>query len=77
MSKDYDKPHARPSGLVATIKLLAASGIVLVAGLAVLVVLDVIPGQVFGELAEKALLVTSIVMLASVAIALLIRSRNK
>jgi hypothetical protein len=76
MSKGYDKPHARPSGLVATIKLLAASGIVLVAGLAVLVVLDVIPGQVFGELAEKALLVTSIVMLASAAIALLMRGKK-
>jgi hypothetical protein len=76
MSKDYDKPHARPSGLVGTIKLLAASGIVLVAGLAVLMVLDVIPGQVFGELAEKALLVTSIVMLASAAIALLIRRKK-
>ena len=76
MSKDYDTPNARPSGLVGTIKLLAASGIILVAGLAVLVVLDVIPGQVFGELAEKALLVTSIVMLASAAIALLMRGKK-
>jgi len=77
MSNDYDKPQDRASGLVGTIKLLIASGIVLVASLALLVVLEVIPRQVFGELAEKALLVTSIVMLASVAIALLMRGRNK
>ena len=77
MSNDYDKPQTRPSGLAGTIKLLAASVIVLVAGLALLVVLDIIPGEVFGELAEKALLVASIVMLASVAIALLMRSKNK
>ena len=77
MRNDYDKPQERTSGLVGTIKLLLASGIVLVAGLALLVVLEVIPAEVFGVLARKALLVTSIVMLASVAIALLVRSRNK
>jgi len=77
MRNDYDRPQERTSGLVGTIKLLLASGIVLVAGLALLVVLEVIPGEVFGELAQKALLVTSIIMLASVAIALLIRNRNK
>ena len=76
MCNDYDKPQARASGLVGVIKLLAASVIVLVAGLALLVVLDVIPGEMFGELAEKALLVASIVMLASAAIALLMRSKK-
>ena len=76
MSNDYDKPQALASGLVGVIKLLAASVIVLVAGLALLVVLDVIPGEMFGELAEKALLVASIVMLASAAIALLMRSKK-
>ena len=76
MSNDYDNPEERASGLVGTIKLLAVSVIVLVAGLALLVVLDVLPGEVFGELAEKALLVASIVMLASVAIALLMRSKK-
>ena len=76
MSNDYDNPQARSSGLVGVIKLLAASVIVLVAGLALLVVLDVIPGSVFGEFAKKALLVASIVILASAAIALLMRGRK-
>ena len=77
MSNDYDKPQVRTSGLVGVIKLLAASVIVLVAGLALLVVLDVIPGEIFGELTKKAVLVASIVMLASAAIALLMRSKDK
>jgi hypothetical protein len=76
MSLDYDKSHTRASGLVGVIKLLAASVIVLVAALALLVVLEVIPGEVFGEFARKALLVASIVMLASAAIALLMRSKK-
>ena len=76
MSNDYDNPQTRSSGLVGAIKLLAASVIVLVAGLALLVVLDVIPGSVFGEFAKKALLVASIVILASAAIALLMRSKK-
>jgi len=76
MSNDYDNPQARSSGLVGVIKLLAASVIVLVASLALLVVIDVIPGSVFGEFAKKALLVASIVILASAAIALLMRGRK-
>ena len=76
MNNDYDNPQTRASGLVGVIKLLAASVIVLVAGLALLVVLEVIPGEVFSELTQKALLIASIVMLASVAIGLLMRSKR-
>ena len=77
MNNDYDNPQTRASGLFGTIKLLAVSIIVVVAGLALLVVLEVIPGEVFSELTQKALLIASIVMLASVAIGLLIRGKNK
>ena len=76
MNNDYDNPQTRASGLVGVIKLLAVSVIVLVAGLALLVVLEVIPGEVFSELTQKALLIASIVMLASVAVGLLMRSKK-
>ena len=72
-----DKPDTGPtgtSGLAGVIRLVTATVIVMVAGLAVLVVLDVIPGDVFGELAKKGVLIASIIVLASAAIALLVRS---
>jgi hypothetical protein len=74
MTDNSDKEQPGSSGLIGVIKLIAATLIVLVAGLALLVVLEVIPGDVFGVFAKKALLVASIVVLASTAVALLMRS---
>jgi len=61
------------SGLAGVVKLISATIIFLVAGLAMLVILDVIPVDVFGVFAKKAVLIGSIILLASAAIALLMR----
>lgn len=73
MTDHSDDSHTGTSGLVGTVKLIAATVIILVAILAVLMILDVIPGDVFGVFAKKALLIASILILASTAIALLLR----
>ncbi|MGB5306171.1 MAG: hypothetical protein WBO06_09870 [Gammaproteobacteria bacterium] len=74
MTDNSNDPHTGSSGLFGVAKLIAATVIVLIAGLAVLVLFDVIPGDVFGTFAKKALLTASILLLASAAIALLMRS---
>ncbi len=73
MTEEPDSAPNGTSGLAGVVKLVTASVILLVAGLAVLVVLDIIPGDVFGDFAKKAVLIASIFVLASAAIALLIR----
>lgn len=74
MTDNSDDLHTGSSGLIGTVKLITATVIFLVATLAVLMILDVIPGDVFGAFAKKALLIASIVILASAAIALLMRT---
>ena len=74
MTEYPDTPENGPSGLVGTVKLITVTLVVLVALLALLMILDVIPGDVFGVFAKKALLIASVLILASVAIALLIRT---
>jgi hypothetical protein len=73
MTDEPDTPQTGTSGLAGVVKLITATVIFMVAGLAVLVVLDIIPGEVFGEFAKKGVLVASIIVLASAAIALLMR----
>lgn len=74
MTEDHDDTRPGASGLFGVTRFIAAIAIFLLAGLAVLVVLDVIPAEVFGEFATRVLLVAIIVGLASAAIALLSRS---
>ena len=76
MTDEPDDLQTGASGLLGVVKLITATLIFLVAGLAVLVILDVIPGDVFGVFAKKALLIGSVIVLASTAIALLIRYRK-
>jgi hypothetical protein len=72
---NQDEELARtPSGLTGTLKLLGIVALVLLAGLAILLVLDVIPREAFEDLAVKIALVTGIVGAATCAIGLLIRS---
>lgn len=73
MTDEPDTPQTGTSGLAGVVKLVTVSVISLVAGLAILMVLDIIPGDVFGEFAKKGVLIASIIVLASAAIALLIR----
>jgi hypothetical protein len=73
MTDKSDSGQSGTSGLAGVVRLVTATVIVMVAGLAVLMVLDIIPGDVFGELAKKGVLIASIVVLASAAIALLVR----
>lgn len=77
MTNEPGTPQRAASGLAGVFRLLVATLILLVAGLAVLVVLDVIPGDVFGELARKGVLIASIVVLASASIALLVRGGRR
>jgi hypothetical protein len=73
MTDEPGSPQTGTSGLAGVVKLVTATLIFMVAGLAVLVVLDIIPGDVFSDFAKKAVLIASIIVLASAAIALLVR----
>lgn len=73
MTDNHDDLQTGASGLAGVARLITATVILLIAGLAMLVILDVIPGDVFGTFAKKALLIASVFFLASAAIALLMR----
>ena len=77
MTDEPDTPQTRLSGLAGVIRLITATVVFIVGGLAVLMVLDIIPGEMFGEFAKKGVLIASIVVLASTAIALLMRSGKR
>ena len=67
--------NARPlSGLL---RIVAATAIVLIAGMAMLMVFDVIPQSTFSDLARKILLVGCVVGLAGVALAFLGSGQNR
>ena len=72
MKDQEDRPAGSPA-LAGSAKLIAGIAILLVAALAILVVLDAISLEMFGEFARKVLLTASIVVLASIAIGLLSR----
>jgi hypothetical protein len=74
MTEQPDMPPARHSALPGMTRLVAAIAILLIAGLAVLVVLDAISLALFGEFTKQILLTASIVILAGIAIALLSRT---
>ena len=57
-------------------KLLAAIGVVIVAGLALLLVLDVISFADFGENVKKVVLVSAILALAAAALGFIMNSRK-
>ena len=72
MNTREDNP-ARSPALAGSAKLIAGIAILLVACMAILVVLDAISLEMFGEFSKKILLTASIVILASIAIGLLAR----
>ena len=59
-----------------TMKLLAAIGVVIVAGLALLVVFDVISFADFGENVKKLVLISAILALAAGALAFIMGSKK-
>lgn len=73
--REKEDTRRNPSALMGTLKLIAMIALALVAGLAILLVLDVIPRDAFSELSVKIALVTGIVSAVSCAIALLMRAR--
>ena len=73
MKEQRDTTSARHSALPGMARLVVAIAILLIAGMAVLVVLDAISLALFGEFTKQILLTASIVILASIAIGLLSR----
>mgnify|MGYP001555242311 CR=1 FL=1 len=73
MNPEADKPAKGPV-LTGAARLVTGIAILLIAAMAILVVLDVIPLTMFGEFTGKVLLTASIVLLASIAIGLLSRT---
>jgi len=69
--------HNRPSRLTGVLRLVGALALVLLALLALLVVFDILPRDVLGELATKILLAACILGLASAGIAFLTHSRRR
>ena len=68
-SRDPVQPtNTEPSGLPSVLRLMAALAIALLAGLAALVVLDVVPRELLRQWSVKVILLTGIAALASVAI---------
>ena len=63
------------TGLTGTVRLMLALMIAMVAGLALLIVVDIVPLTQFGAIAGKVVLLTCIVGLASIAIGLITRTR--
>ncbi|MGH7629522.1 MAG: hypothetical protein ACREOF_09025 [Gemmatimonadales bacterium] len=61
-------PESEPSGLPSLLRLMAALAIALLAGLAALVVLDVVPREMLTQWSVKVILLTGIAALAIVAI---------
>ncbi|MFO1320544.1 MAG: hypothetical protein U1F52_13085 [Burkholderiales bacterium] len=66
---------ARPSGLAGSLRMLAALAVMLLGGVAILLVLDVIPREVFGEIVSKAVASVAILAVVAGAVAFLVRSR--
>jgi hypothetical protein len=62
------RPAPGPTGLPGLLRLMAALAIALLAGLAALVVLDVVPRELLKQWSVKVILLTGIAALASMAI---------
>jgi hypothetical protein len=70
-----DEPgHA--SGLAGVLKFIGILGVLLLAALGTLFVLDVIPREMLADAAVKSVVVLGIVAMASLAIGLLMRGRS-
>lgn len=68
-SRDPVRPtNPEPSGLPSLLRLMAALAIALLAGLAALVVLDVVPRELLRQWSVKVILLTGIAALASMGI---------
>jgi hypothetical protein len=76
MTRQDREQAAGGPGLTGPARFVAGIAILLIAALGILVVLDAISLAMFGQYATKILLVACIVVLASVAIGLLSRSRR-
>lgn len=74
MTTERDDNGGR-SGLMGALRLLAVLAVLLLGGLAVLMVLDVIPRDTFSEIASKAIASIAIFAAVSGAVALLVRSK--
>lgn len=71
MTPDTSPSEANPGGLSGLIRGVLTLSILALAGIAVLVVLDILPRDVFGDLSMKVLAVGGIAMVSGVALALL------
>jgi hypothetical protein len=67
-TRDPVPPPTESGGLPSLLRLVAALAIALLAGLAALVVLDVLPREILAQWSVKVILLTGIAALASVAI---------
>ena len=64
------------SGISGTLRIAASIAILLIAGLAVLMVFDIVPKETFTELTKKTALTAAIVGLAAVALGLVGRLKR-
>lgn len=71
-----DNPATSP-GLAGIMKGVASLAVILISGLAILLVLDLIPREAFSEYLVKSLLVIGIVGLGLIAIVSIARSGNR
>lgn len=76
MSADFNQPPESGWGLAATLKIIAALVIMIIAGAGILLVLDMLTLEGFKSLAIKTALVGGVMALASVLLGLLSRSRE-
>jgi hypothetical protein len=76
MTQPDSEQAAGGPGLTGPARVVAGIAILLIAALGILVVLDAISLALFGQYTKKILLVACIVVLASMAIGLLSRSRG-
>jgi hypothetical protein len=76
MTPDQDQPR-NSSGLAGILKFIGILAVLLLAALAILLVLDVVPREMAREAVVKTALVLAIVALSSVVIGLIARGRAR
>jgi hypothetical protein len=76
MTPDQDRPR-NSSGLAGILKFIGILAVLLLAALAILLVLDVVPREMAREAVVKTALVLAIVALSSVVIGLIARGRAR
>ncbi|WP_456380632.1 hypothetical protein [Thiolapillus sp.] len=76
MAQDFNDAPAPGWGMAATLKIIIAIVIMIIAGAAILYVLDVLSLETLKTVAIKTALVGGVLVLAGLALGLLSRSRN-